>query len=60
VEAFLQGRIGFLAIEELVRETLARVPVRRPLNISEILEVDGESRRVAGELVAARSGAVTV
>lgn len=60
VEAFLQGRIGFLAIEELVRETLARVPVRRPLTISEILEVDGESRRVAGELVAARSGAVTV
>jgi hypothetical protein len=47
-------------IEELVRETLARVPVRRPLTISEILEVDGESRRVAGELVAARSGAVTV
>jgi 1-deoxy-D-xylulose-5-phosphate reductoisomerase len=60
VEAFLQGRIGFLAIEELVRETLARVPVRRPLTISEILEVDGESRRVASELVAARSGAVTV
>jgi 1-deoxy-D-xylulose-5-phosphate reductoisomerase len=61
VEAFLEGRIGFLAIDEVVQETLARVPVRRPQSVGEILEIDGESRRVARELVAARStaGAVT-
>jgi len=61
VEAFLQGRIGFLAIAEVVRETLSRVPVRTPRTIGEILEIDAESRRVARGLVEARStaGAVT-
>ncbi len=60
VEAFLQGKIGFLSIEELVRETLSRVPVRQPRTVGEILETDRESRRVASQLVAAQSGAVTV
>ena len=62
VEAFLQGKIGFVAISELVQETLSRVPVRTVGSVEEILEIDGESRRVAHELVAARStaGAVTV
>jgi 1-deoxy-D-xylulose-5-phosphate reductoisomerase len=61
VEAFLQSRIGFLAVNEVVRETLSRVPARTPRTIGEILEVDGESRRVARGLVEARSaaGAVT-
>ncbi|HLK47849.1 MAG TPA: 1-deoxy-D-xylulose-5-phosphate reductoisomerase [Bryobacteraceae bacterium] len=61
VEAFLQGRIGFLAIAELVQETLARVPIRTPRSVEDILEIDGESRNIARELVAARStaGAVT-
>ena len=61
VEAFLQRRIGFLAIDEVVRETLSRVPVRTPRSIGEILEIDGESRSVARGLVEARSaaGAVT-
>ena len=61
VEAFLQGRIGFLAISELVQEVLARVPNRTPRTVQDILEIDGESREVARELVAARStaGAVT-
>ena len=61
VAAFLQGRIGFLGIDDIVQETLAKVPVRSPRTVHEILEMDRESRRVAGELVAARSaaGAVT-
>lgn len=61
VEAFLQNRIGFLAISEVVEETLSRVPSRTPRTVSEILEIDRESRRIARELVAARStaGAVT-
>jgi len=61
VEAFLQGRIAFPVIGDLVQETLSRVPVRTPRTVAEILEIDGESRQVARELVAARStaGAVT-
>jgi len=61
VEAFLQERIGFLTISEVVRETLTRVPVRTARTVDEVLGIDGESRRVARELVAARStaGAVT-
>ena len=57
VEAFLQGKIGFPAISDLVQETLSRVPVRTPRTVEEILQIDGESRQLARELVAARSDA---
>jgi 1-deoxy-D-xylulose-5-phosphate reductoisomerase len=59
VEAFLQGRIGFTAIYEIVQETLARMPSRTPRSIGDILEIDKESRVLAGELATARAGAVT-
>jgi 1-deoxy-D-xylulose-5-phosphate reductoisomerase len=55
VEAFLLGRIGFSGIAEVVQETLSRVPVRTPASISEILEIDGESRVLAREVVEARA-----
>jgi len=54
VEAFLQGRIGFLSIYEIVSETLAKMPPREPRSVGEILEIDRESRAVARQLVAAR------
>jgi len=61
VAAFLQGQIGFTAIGDLVHETLSQVAVRTPRTVGEILEIDGESRQIARELVAARSttGALT-
>lgn len=59
VEAFLEGRIGFLAIAEIVNETLSRMPARAPRGIGEVLEIDRESRSLARELVLARAGAVT-
>jgi 1-deoxy-D-xylulose-5-phosphate reductoisomerase len=59
VEAFLEGRIGFPSIYEIVSETLARMPARNPQSIGEILEIDRESRELARTLVTARSGAVT-
>jgi len=55
VEAFLQGRIGYLAIHEIVQETLARMPARTPRSIGDILEIDRESRVLARELAAARA-----
>ncbi len=59
VEAFLQGKIAFPAIAEVVAETLSRIPVRHARTVAEILEIDGESRTRARELVMARAGVVT-
>ena len=61
VEAFWQGRFGFLAIYEVVEETLATMPVAMRLDRSEIFwRSTRESRALARELVAARAaGAVT-
>jgi 1-deoxy-D-xylulose-5-phosphate reductoisomerase len=60
VEAFLQGKIGYLAIHEVVAETLSKMPVRWPRTIGEVLEIDRESRAVARDLTVARTGAITV
>jgi len=58
VEAFLQQKIGFLAIHEVVSETLSKMPVRHPRTVGEVLEIDAESRVMARELVAARTAGV--
>lgn len=50
VEAFLQGRIGFVQIGDVVAETLSRVPVQHPRTLTEILEIDTVSREVARTL----------
>lgn len=51
VEAFLEGRISFPGIAEVVEETLERVPVRSARSIGEVLDIDEESRAVAREQV---------
>ncbi len=55
VEAFLQGRIGFTAISEIVQETLSRLAPATLRTIGDILETDRESRALARTLTAARS-----
>jgi 1-deoxy-D-xylulose-5-phosphate reductoisomerase len=57
VEAFLDRRIPFPAIWEVVEETLSEMPVRRPSTVDDILEIDRESRSLARKLVAARTAA---
>jgi 1-deoxy-D-xylulose-5-phosphate reductoisomerase len=59
VESFLNGRIPFPAIAEVVEETLSRMAVRQPATVSEILAIDRESRNCARELVTARAAALT-
>ncbi len=54
VEAFLEGRIGYLSIYEVVSETLSKMPERNLLAVGDILEMDRESRALARKLVAAR------
>jgi 1-deoxy-D-xylulose-5-phosphate reductoisomerase len=59
VEAFLQGKIAFTAVPEIVEETLSQSAVRRPACIEDVLEIDRESRALAGRLAAARAGVAT-
>ncbi len=61
VEAFLEKRISYPAIHEIVSETLSKMPSRTPSTVGEILEIDRESRALARQLVTARTpGAVAV
>jgi 1-deoxy-D-xylulose-5-phosphate reductoisomerase len=55
VEAFLDGRISYPSIYEVVSETLSKMPERNLLAVGDILEMDRESRALARELVAARA-----
>lgn len=52
VEAFLQGRLGFLGISDVVAMTLDAVPWRALATVDDVLEVDREARAVASSLVA--------
>jgi 1-deoxy-D-xylulose-5-phosphate reductoisomerase len=51
VAAFLQRRIPFLAIAEVVAETLSRVPTVDVATVTDVLAVDAEARKVAVDLV---------
>ncbi|HJR91112.1 MAG TPA: 1-deoxy-D-xylulose-5-phosphate reductoisomerase [Acidimicrobiia bacterium] len=51
VAAFLEGRLGFLAIAEVLASALERVSPQPISGLADVWEVDAEARRVAGELV---------
>jgi 1-deoxy-D-xylulose-5-phosphate reductoisomerase len=55
VEAFLDQRIGFTQIAEVVEETLTRQQIRYAATIDEIIEVDLASRQTARGIVAEKS-----
>ncbi len=52
VEAFLQGRLGFLGIAEVVSTTVETSEWREVSTIDEVLEVDREARVIAATLIA--------
>jgi 1-deoxy-D-xylulose-5-phosphate reductoisomerase len=52
VQAFLEGRIPFPAIAEVVEETLDRQPSVEATTIEEVISVDLASRKLASEIVA--------
>jgi len=54
VEAFLEERISFPGIAEVVSETLEKVPNRTPTSVEEVLEIDLLSRETARALVQER------
>ncbi|MBP7143241.1 MAG: 1-deoxy-D-xylulose-5-phosphate reductoisomerase [Opitutaceae bacterium] len=47
VEAFLEDRLGFLAISDVVDHTLQTVPSFEPTDLPSVLAIDAEARRVA-------------
>jgi 1-deoxy-D-xylulose-5-phosphate reductoisomerase len=57
VHAFLQGRLRFLGIAEVIERTLERVPGQRLHSFETLAAADAEARRVAAELVQALGSA---
>ena len=53
VEAFLAGRIPYLGIERVVRETLAAFGAEPVVSLDQLAAVDDEARARAREAVAA-------
>jgi 1-deoxy-D-xylulose-5-phosphate reductoisomerase len=51
VHAFLDGRLGFLGIPEVVERTLEQVPVVDLTTVDDVIEVDREARAVAHSLL---------
>jgi 1-deoxy-D-xylulose-5-phosphate reductoisomerase len=52
VAAFLQGRLGFLGIPDVVDRTLAAVTWQELSTVDDVIEVDAEARAIAAGFVA--------
>jgi 1-deoxy-D-xylulose-5-phosphate reductoisomerase len=52
VEAFLQRRLGFLGIAEVVARTLEAVPWREVADVDAVLSADVEARATAAGFIA--------
>ncbi|MCG8544776.1 MAG: 1-deoxy-D-xylulose-5-phosphate reductoisomerase [Alphaproteobacteria bacterium] len=55
VASFLEGRIGFLDIAGIVEETLTSLPNGALSSIADVHQTDDEARRLAQEIVQAKS-----
>ena len=51
VEAFLEGRIGFLDITKVVEKTLNTIEVHQMTCLTDVQEIDENARIVSGEIV---------
>jgi 1-deoxy-D-xylulose-5-phosphate reductoisomerase len=56
VQAFLDGKAGFLDIPAIISETLERSPCGPVENLEALLERDRDVRRSAGEIAESRTG----
>ena len=55
VEAFLQGRLGFMEISTIVEKSLEQLAVSPVTDLGALLRVDAEARDVAKELIERRT-----
>ena len=51
VAAFLDRRIGFLAIVDMVEEALARMDASKPQSIADVIDIDRRTRALANDLM---------
>ena len=51
VDAFLNGRIGFLAMSDLIAETMARTAFIATPTYDDYVQTDAEARRIATEMI---------
>ncbi len=51
VEAFLQGRLGFLGIYEVVERALSQIEWRELHTVDDVVAADSEARELAGGLI---------
>jgi len=56
VAAFLEGKLSFLGIPEVVERVLGRMPRLKLQKMEDVLSADAEARRIAKEEVAALTG----
>jgi 1-deoxy-D-xylulose-5-phosphate reductoisomerase len=54
VAAFLERRLPFTAIAEVVTETLQRLPATQPTALEHLLQLDAEARQVAEQVAGGR------
>lgn len=51
VHAFLQNRVGFLEMSDIIEQTLERISLQEAPGLDELTQTDKEARIIAGELV---------
>lgn len=51
VEAFLQGRLGFLGISEVIGRTMGSMAVAVPGSVDDVIAADREARGIAASLI---------
>ena len=57
VEAFLAGRVSFIAIPELVEHALSSLPAREPGHFEDLILADAQARELTRERVGEMAGA---
>jgi len=56
VEAFLNGRLGWVDIPSVIEGVIERFQASEPRDVADILEADAEARALAGEVLSQREG----
>jgi 1-deoxy-D-xylulose-5-phosphate reductoisomerase len=56
VEAFLNGRLGWVDIPSVIEGVIERFQASEPRDIDDVLEADAEARALAGQVLAQREG----
>jgi 1-deoxy-D-xylulose-5-phosphate reductoisomerase len=56
VEAFLNGRLGWVDIPSVIEDVIERFQVSEPRDVDDVLEADAEARALAWQVLAQREG----